>query len=248
MSGEPPLSRLDVRGARLVRQEDVMSKLQVKAVTLWRWRRDGIGPKWCKLGRCVRYLADDVEKFASCDSMMSAMSAATVSHHASVATKQVALSPVVESQPDAVKALIERVQSLEESVQRLMQSRDHLQDKIKRLKKSGKVQERFEPEEAEIEGRVYVISRHDGRMKIGKSFDVEKRLASMRTVLPDLKVLLVLRGYTKLEKTLHDGMESFRFDREWFHANDEAWRRFRRIVKDSRANVLTDNLQSLEAA
>jgi excisionase family DNA binding protein len=39
--------------------------LGLKAGTLRNWRKDGVGPAYSRLGRCVRYTAEDLEKFAS---------------------------------------------------------------------------------------------------------------------------------------------------------------------------------------
>ena len=45
---------------RLLKQAEVKALLQVSDITLQLWRRDGRGPRYCKLGRCVRYWLSDV--------------------------------------------------------------------------------------------------------------------------------------------------------------------------------------------
>ena len=37
--------------------------LQVSIRTLEDWRRKGGGPVYCKIGKCVRYLPTDLDKF-----------------------------------------------------------------------------------------------------------------------------------------------------------------------------------------
>jgi excisionase family DNA binding protein len=44
---------------------DVAELLKVSAGTLRRWRREGIGPPWLRLGRGVRYRRRDVDRWAS---------------------------------------------------------------------------------------------------------------------------------------------------------------------------------------
>jgi len=47
----------------LVPAKHVQARLNVSAVTLWRWRADHEGPRWCKLGTRVMYDAGDVDRF-----------------------------------------------------------------------------------------------------------------------------------------------------------------------------------------
>jgi excisionase family DNA binding protein len=45
-------------------EADVAELLKVSAGTLRRWRREGTGPPWLRLGRGVRYLRRDVDRWA----------------------------------------------------------------------------------------------------------------------------------------------------------------------------------------
>lgn len=49
----------------LVPAKHVQQRLSVSAVTLWRWRENHEGPRWCKIGTRVMYDADDLERFVS---------------------------------------------------------------------------------------------------------------------------------------------------------------------------------------
>ena len=50
-----PIMSLDARATALL--------LQVSIPTLERWRRDGVGPKFVKMGRSVRYVLKDLQSF-----------------------------------------------------------------------------------------------------------------------------------------------------------------------------------------
>lgn len=39
--------------------------LQVKETTLEQWRWNGKGPRFCRLGRCIRYRKADLETFVN---------------------------------------------------------------------------------------------------------------------------------------------------------------------------------------
>jgi predicted DNA-binding transcriptional regulator AlpA len=47
----------------LLRAKTVRALLGQSDVTLWRMRREGTGPRWCKIGSRVMYDAEDVERF-----------------------------------------------------------------------------------------------------------------------------------------------------------------------------------------
>ena len=44
-------------------QHDLAARWGISARTLERWRWEGIGPTHRKIGRCVRYRLEDVEKY-----------------------------------------------------------------------------------------------------------------------------------------------------------------------------------------
>ena len=47
----------------LLKERDVAAMLNIKVVTLRRWRWQGVGPRFLKLGSAVRYDSSDVESF-----------------------------------------------------------------------------------------------------------------------------------------------------------------------------------------
>ena len=57
---------------RLVDTKRAASVLGLKPFTLRRWRIDGEGPRFCKLGGAVRYRLSDLEKFVEAGSSTAA--------------------------------------------------------------------------------------------------------------------------------------------------------------------------------
>jgi predicted DNA-binding transcriptional regulator AlpA len=49
----------------LIRASTVRELLGVSTVTLWRWRKENTGPRWCTLGTRVMYDAEDVTRFVA---------------------------------------------------------------------------------------------------------------------------------------------------------------------------------------
>lgn len=47
----------------LLKQRDVEKILEVSPSTMEVWRMKGLGPKWVRLGRAVRYRAKDVQDY-----------------------------------------------------------------------------------------------------------------------------------------------------------------------------------------
>lgn len=41
--------------AILITAKTAKTRLGVSVVTMWRWRKDGIGPRWCKMGARIMY-------------------------------------------------------------------------------------------------------------------------------------------------------------------------------------------------
>jgi excisionase family DNA binding protein len=58
----PAASRLGSRDVpELLTQQQLAEELQVSVRTLERWRREGAGPPWVRVGRSPRYRRDDVD-------------------------------------------------------------------------------------------------------------------------------------------------------------------------------------------
>ena len=47
----------------LIPQKHALTLMGVGHVTAWRWRRDGVGPRWAKMGSRVLYDLDALETF-----------------------------------------------------------------------------------------------------------------------------------------------------------------------------------------
>ena len=58
----PERSPFEVRKLA-VSEETAATLIEVKPVTLQRWRREGRGPPWFRLSRLVRYRVCDLERF-----------------------------------------------------------------------------------------------------------------------------------------------------------------------------------------
>jgi hypothetical protein len=52
-------------GAPLLTAAEVAFLLGCAIQTLSLWRLEGRGPRWCRIGRMVRYKREDVERFAN---------------------------------------------------------------------------------------------------------------------------------------------------------------------------------------
>jgi Helix-turn-helix domain len=51
------------RGYEALTEAEVARRLGLSAAVLRAWRSRGVGPRFCRFGRSVRYLRDDVERF-----------------------------------------------------------------------------------------------------------------------------------------------------------------------------------------
>ena len=49
--------------APLLTPDDLTAELGVSLMTLWRWRRDGTGPRFIPVGRHIRYRRRDVDRW-----------------------------------------------------------------------------------------------------------------------------------------------------------------------------------------
>ena len=63
--------------ANLLTPKQAAEYLQIKVQTLATWRNQGKGPKFCKVGRAVRYRPEDLEAYITSDFQHSSTSAAT---------------------------------------------------------------------------------------------------------------------------------------------------------------------------
>lgn len=70
---------------------------------------------------------------------------------------------------------------------------------------------------------VYVLSAvGSGRVKVGFTTDLSKRIEDMSTGCPfDLEVMAFIGGGRLLEQTLHEALSLHHARREWFHDNDD---------------------------
>ena len=55
----------EARRPPLATPAEISDFLGVPMSTLTQWRYRGVGPRWCKIGRHVRYRWDDVEAFVA---------------------------------------------------------------------------------------------------------------------------------------------------------------------------------------
>lgn len=49
--------------AILITAKTTRTRLGVSNVTLWRWRKDGSGPRWCKMGARIMYDLHSVNEY-----------------------------------------------------------------------------------------------------------------------------------------------------------------------------------------
>jgi predicted DNA-binding transcriptional regulator AlpA len=50
-----------IEGARAINESELARQANISTAVLRKWRREGKGPRFVKLGRLVRYLVRDVE-------------------------------------------------------------------------------------------------------------------------------------------------------------------------------------------
>ena len=84
-------------------------------------------------------------------------------------------------------------------------------------------------------GYVYAIHSHGPFYKIGCSFDVNQRLATLQTGNP-LKLRIVgtfkVDDVYSLEEKIHKLLDDRRINGEWFAMDDDSWAIFAREVGD----------------
>jgi len=68
---------------------------------------------------------------------------------------------------------------------------------------------------------VYFIAAVDaGKIKIGKTVDIEKRLATLRTMSPvDIELVCTIDYDEGLERRIHEHLKEYRANGEWFYAD-----------------------------
>jgi hypothetical protein len=54
---------LFIDGPRLADEKETAKRLDVSAAALRRWRHEGRGPQFVRLGRCIRYDLRAIEKY-----------------------------------------------------------------------------------------------------------------------------------------------------------------------------------------
>jgi hypothetical protein len=90
---------------------------------------------------------------------------------------------------------------------------------------------------------VYFVSRvpkNDkiGLIKIGRTVDLEKRVATFRTSMPDVWVIAVIRGAGKeKEQELHHRFAAHREAGEWFRPHPELLDFVHQCVRDEHADT-----------
>ncbi|CDG00378.1 Hypothetical P19 (fragment) [Avibacterium paragallinarum JF4211] len=67
-----------------------------------------------------------------------------------------------------------------------------------------------------ITRKIYFVQRSDGAIKIGSSLDVQKRLSDIAALVGDLKLLGVIDGTIRIEKSLHKKFINDHIHNEWF--------------------------------
>jgi len=72
------------------------------------------------------------------------------------------------------------------------------------------------------EGHVYVFYIGDGLYKIGRTYDVQKRIKTLRAGNPNIKCVWSAwsRDCFELEKRIHVFMKQYHVDREFFRLSD----------------------------
>ncbi len=64
--GDPTIGDEDLahaRDPRRLTQADLADRWQLSGRTLEAWRQRGVGPRWLRVGRAVRYPIEEVEAF-----------------------------------------------------------------------------------------------------------------------------------------------------------------------------------------
>lgn len=81
---------------------------------------------------------------------------------------------------------------------------------------------------------VYFIAAVDaGKIKIGKTTNIQKRMAALTTVSPvELTLLHTVQYDARLEKRIHDHLKEYRAHGEWFHADKPVLDFIRNVKKE----------------
>jgi hypothetical protein len=95
----------------------------------------------------------------------------------------------------------------------IIEWRRKLEDERREQEAAGIVSRSGDGADADRRGQIYFI-RLDDRVKIGKSLDVKRRLASFSN--PLMHVLATEPGYTIRERQLHGQFAELRVAGEWF--------------------------------
>lgn len=67
---------------------------------------------------------------------------------------------------------------------------------------------------------VYAIYLGDGRVKVGTTTCIKKRLGEYRTIVPHASAFWATRGDARVESRYHDALDKYRIEREVFQLGD----------------------------
>lgn len=90
---------------------------------------------------------------------------------------------------------------------------------------------------------VYLISA-DGRLKIGFTTDLARRLAEYRSYIPNIQLVATIGGDRKVENALHRELAEFRLEREWFRDVPEVRKLFETVKREGRGYLSIQKTKS----
>ena len=220
----------------LVTVNEARTILGISETTEWRMRRDGSAPRWCMVGSRVMYCAKSLDEYL--ESKLSGVEPVTA--RSPVPVPQLQTIPDVpahaEAEADALRALVEEqaksIEDLTQKIGRLYSRFAFFTDAIKRgEKKDGfNALRRALYAESELVA-VYVVSDGLGRLKVGKTRNMDSRMKTLRTSCPDLAVVHVFDGYSGIEKRLHAALADSNVGGEWFTDTPEVREKLKQLYE-----------------
>ena len=100
-------------------------------------------------------------------------------------------------------------------------------------------------ESGEIAPCVYFVQRESGGpIKIGYSANIPERIAGLQTEYGKLKVLLIIRGSFRKEKSMHKQFAKYRLYGEWFEPAPAVLNEIERLKRGEQMDklVITDRI------